>query len=340
VNDQHITGNSYALFGEGTYSLTTTVKLTLGSRYTVETKSGHSEVTDTSGLTPPLLAPHYSHTWNAFTPKAGLSYQPNEHLLGYLSAATGFKSGGFDVNGATSDSLATPFKPEKVTSYEAGMKLTAFDRRLVINVAAYDARYTDLQTNEYVPALLNYVTGNAGKANIPGVELEIVANPVRWLTLNGSYAYMGANYTKYEPDSMTNFTGHQIPFDAKHQFHFGAETHTVVPPLGGGSVRFGGDVTFQSRRYFNSENVYFSFIDDHTPIRGLVNLHAIWASSDEKWEVSAWGKNVTNTRTIIFANDLTAYYATPTELGNPQNKIYDVGWTAPPTYGVTVTFRQ
>ena len=340
VNDQHINGNSYALFGEGSYSLTTTVKLTLGTRYTVETKSGHSEVTDTSGLTPPLLAPHYSHTWNAFTPKAGLSYQPNEHVLGYVSAATGFKSGGFDVNGATSDSLATPFKPEKVTSYEAGIKVTAFDRRLVINAAAYDARYTDLQTNEYVPALLNYVTGNAGKANIPGVELEIVANPVRWLTLNGSYAYMGADYTKYEPDSTTNFSGHQIPFDAKHQFHFGAETHTVVPWLIGGSVRFGGDVTFQSRRYFNSENVYFSFIDDRTPIRGLVNLHATWASPDEKWEVSAWGKNVTNTRTIIFANDLTAYYATPAELGNPQNKIYDVGWTAPPTYGVTVTFRQ
>jgi iron complex outermembrane receptor protein len=340
VNDQHINGNSWALFGEGSYSMTSTVKLTLGTRYTVETKSGHSEVTDTSGLTAPLLAPHYSHTWNAFTPKAALTYQPNEHILGYLSAITGFKSGGFDVNGATSESLATPFKPEKVISYEAGIKVTALDRRLVINAAAYDARYSDLQTNEYVPALLNYVTGNAGKANIPGVELEIIANPARWLTLNGSYAYIGANYTTYEPDSTTNFSGHQIPFDAKHQFHFGAETHTVLPGLGGASVRFGGDVTFQSRRYFNSENTLFSFIDDRTPIRGLVNLYATWASADSKWEVSAWGKNVTNTRTIIFANDLTAYYATPAELGNPNNKIYDVGWTAPPTFGVTLTFRQ
>jgi iron complex outermembrane receptor protein len=340
VNDQHVYGNSYALFGEGSYPLTTTVKLTLGTRYTVETKSGHSEVFDTSGLTPPLLAPHYSHTWNAFTPKAVLDYQPNEHFLGYLSAITGFKSGGFDVNGATSDSLATPFKPEKVISYEAGIKVSAFDRRLVVNLAGYEARYSDLQTNEYVPALLNYITGNAGKANIPGVELEVVANPVRWLTLNGSYAYMDANYTRYVPDSSTDFSGHQIPFDAKHQYHFGTEIHTVVPPLGGGSIRIGGDVTFQSRRYFNSENTYFSFIDDHTTIRGLVNLHATWASADSKWEVSAWGKNVTNTRTIIFANDLTAYYATPAEIGNPNNKIYDVGWTAPPTFGVTVTLRQ
>jgi iron complex outermembrane receptor protein len=340
VNDQHINGNSWALFGEGTYPLTTTVKVTLGTRYTIETKSGHSEVTDTSGLTPDLLAPHYSHTWTAFTPKAGLSYQPNEHFLGYLSAVTGFKSGGFDVNGATAESLATPFKPEKVLSYEAGMKVTAFDRRLVINAAAYEARYSDLQTNEYVPALLNYVTGNAGKANIPGVELEVVANPVRWLTLNGSYAYIGADYTRYEPDSTTNFSGHQIPFDARHQFHFAAEAQTVVPRWGGGSVRFGGDVSYQSRRYFNSENVLFPFIYDRTSIRGLVNLHATWASSDEKWEVSAWGKNVTNTRTIIFANDLTAYYATPAELDNPNNKIYDVGWTAPRTFGVTLTFRE
>jgi iron complex outermembrane receptor protein len=191
-----------------------------------------------------------------------------------------------------------------------------------------------------VPALLNYVTGNAGTANIPGVELEIVANPVRCLTLNASYAYMGADYTRYVPDSTTDFSGHQIPFDAKHQYHFGAETQTVVPWLGGGSVRFGGDVTYQSRRYFNSENVLFPFIADRTPIRGLVNVHATWSSADDRWEVSAWGKNVTNTRTIIFANDLTAYYATPAEFGNPNNKIYDVGWTAPPTFGVTLTFRE
>ena len=81
----------------------------------------------------------------------------------------------------TNEGLATPFRPEKVLSYEIGEKLTALDGRLIINAAAYYTMYQDLQVQEFQK--LQYITGNAGAANIPGFEAELTYNPLDWLTL-------------------------------------------------------------------------------------------------------------------------------------------------------------
>src|SRR5258708_8780116 len=92
-NNQHVHAHSYAVFGEANYSFTPAWKFTLGGRFTKEDKAGHSEVYDTSGLSPDLAAT-YSHSWNAFNPKATLYYQPSTLFLAYATAASGFKSGG------------------------------------------------------------------------------------------------------------------------------------------------------------------------------------------------------------------------------------------------------
>ena len=338
-NDQHITVDSFAGFGEANYAFTPKLKLTLGARYTIERKSGHSEVTDTSGLSPDLVSGPYAHTWSAFTPKATLSFQPNAHILGYLTVANGFKSGGYDTSATSVEGLRTPFQPEKVWSYEAGIKVSAFDNRLVVNAAGYYADYTNLQVNAFNQQLLQYVTANAGVARVPGVELEVFANPLHWLTLNSSYSYIGANYTRYI--GTADFSGHQIPFDPKNQFHFGGEIHFVAQALAGGTVRIGGDVTYQSRLYFDDANDEQPFILDHTAIDGLVNLHATWTSADEAWEVSLWGKNVTNERSIVYSTELTVFYASFPEYTSPaRNSIHVLDWSQPAFFGITLTYKH
>src|SRR6266403_3481917 len=92
----------------------------------------------------------------------------------------------YDTSALSSQGLATPFQPEKVVSYELGIKVTAFDKRLIVNAAAYYAKYTELQVQEFQN--LQYVTGNAGVANIPGFELEGTFNALSWLTLMGNYS--------------------------------------------------------------------------------------------------------------------------------------------------------
>src|SRR5882757_7376050 len=343
LNDQHVHAHSYAAFGDANYALTSEWKLTVGARYTKEDKSGHSEVNDTSGLSPDLAAA-YSHSWHAFNPKATLYYQQSKQFLAYATVASGFKSGGFDTAGTTNELLGTPFKPEKVVSYELGGKITEFDNRLIVNVAAYYAKYTDLQVQEFIN--LQTVTSNAGVANIPGVELEAIFNATSWLTLRGNYSYMDARYTKYVQGDGADFTHHQIPFDVKYHFTVGGDAHFVSPLWAGGELRVGGDVTYQGRKYFENENNDYAFISDNTRIRGLANLHINWTSADEAWEVSLWANNVNNKRYIINATDLTAFYATPPEFlaadapGNSINKMYAGDWNPPRMFGISFTYKH
>jgi iron complex outermembrane receptor protein len=338
-NDQHVTDRSYAAFGQANYAFTPTLKLTLGGRYTVETKSGHSEVTDTSGLSSPLISGPYSHRWTAFTPMVTLSYQPTRQFLTYLTAANGFKSGGYDTSATSDQGLRTPFAPEKVWSYEAGVKASTLNNRLVLNGDVYYADYKDLQVNAYNQALLQYITANAGVAKVPGVELELFAYPTHWLDLTASYSYMGAYYSEYV--GTADFSGNHIPFDPTNQFHFGAEAHFLASALGGGTVRVGGDVSYQSDRYFTDGNSDPSFIYHNTGINGLLNVHASWFSPDSTWEVSLWGKNVTNVRYLIYGTDLSVFYENLAEFTSGANDtMYVMNWNRPATYGITVTYNH
>jgi iron complex outermembrane recepter protein len=342
-NNQHVHAHSYAVFGEANYAFTPAWKFTLGGRFSKEDKSGHSEVYDTSGISPDLAAT-YSHSWSAFNPKATLNYQPSAQFLAYATVASGFKSGGYDTSALTNQGLATPFQPEKVLSYELGLKATTLNRRLIVNAAAYYAKYTDLQVQEFEN--LQYITANAGVANIPGFELESTFNALSWLTLRGNYSYMNAKYSRYVQGDGAVFTGNQIPFDVKYHYTVGADLHFVSPVLAGGEIRVGGDVTYQGKKYFENENNDYSFITNNTRIAGLLNLHANWTSADEVWAVSLWANNANNKRYLINAVDLTAFYATVPEFlatdaaGNNVNKMYVGDWNAPRMFGISFSYKH
>ncbi len=83
------------------------------------------------------------------------------------------------------------FRPEKVTNYEVGFKLTGLDRRVQANLAAFYMDYTDMQTTAVgsrfgIP--VPYIE-NVGKSVIQGIEAEIVIMPTpQWrLFMTGSY---------------------------------------------------------------------------------------------------------------------------------------------------------
>jgi iron complex outermembrane receptor protein len=226
VNDQHVKSHSYAAFGDVNYALTPAWKLTVGARYTKEDKSGHSEVNDTSGLSPDLAAT-YSHSWHAFNPKGTLYFQPTNSFSRTQPCQrlqSGARYGAYHQQGPP------PFQPEKVVA-TGSERRSRSSTMVVLNAAAYYAKYTELQVQEFTN--LQYITSNAGVANIPGVELETIFNAMSWLTLRGNYSYMDARYTKYVQGDGADLTNHQIPFDVQYHFTVGGDVHFGVPAMGG-----------------------------------------------------------------------------------------------------------
>lgn len=339
--NQHVTLVSEALFGEATFAFTDDLKFTVGGRYSRERKYGHTEIFDTSVTNPNLNSGPYSRTWSAFTPKFLLSFEPIENLLTYASVTKGFESGGYDTNGTTAAGLASPYNPEYVWSYEVGAKSTFFSKRMHVNLAAYDAQYTDLQTRNYDPISSTIVAGNAARARTRGIELDADALPTEWLRLGLTYSYSDAKYGRYvTPNSSgppTDYSGHIIPYTPRSAVNLNGEVQFAAPKSRG-TIKLGGDVTYRTAIQFDDANDTPAFIIQKTPYRGVLNLHASWLAEGEKYEVTLWGRNVTNHRSIIDNFDFSNFYDTFAEYQSG-GYVSINNWTDPRTIGVSLTGR-
>jgi len=342
--DQDTRTVSYAAFADATYAFSNDWKLDVGGRYTQEQKSGHSFVNLASIVVGPAISGDYSHSWSAFTPKVTLTYQPTQTRMAYATVSRGFQSGGFNVAGSTDAALTTPFNSEYVMNYETGIKLDLLDHRLQTNVSAFLDRFTELQVIEYDSARLTFITTNAGKADVDGIESDLAAAPTDWFTVGVRYDYLYTKFTNYVIDNgpgnpPTVNTGNKVPFAAPHRVTASAELHFNVPQLRG-RVAFGGDYTYRSPIELEVANDTPPDVRARTAWRGLINLHVSWASENDRWEVALWGKNVTNAHFTSLAGDQTIFVASPSEANNPALHVFDSHLAVPTWYGVTVRIRM
>jgi iron complex outermembrane receptor protein len=338
-NDQIANTTSAAPFIDVAYNLTDKLKFDLGGRYTWQEKSGSAYLNSTGGVIRGSdLHAAQNASWTAFTPAATLSYQATSALMSYATVSRGFLSGGFNANSSTDKGLAVPFDSEYVWNYELGTKFNGLNDRLRANVALFYDRYTNLQVIQFDPSTLDTVTTNAGAAYVGGVETDLEGAPTNWLTLGLKYDYDDSRFTQFlinnGDGTFTNDAGNKVPFTPTHRATASAEVHSDFPI---GTVALGGDYTYRSPEELTPQNGNDTpqAIRDLTKWSGLVNLHALWTSNDDRWEVLLWGKNVTNLHYAVFAQSAEVYIATHAEFFDPSKYLYEIQPGPYRSFGVT-----
>jgi iron complex outermembrane receptor protein len=81
---------------------------------------------------------------NRFDYRFSAQYKFSPTLMAYAVAATGFKGPGVNPRPSSAAELL-PFGEEELRSYELGLKSQFFNRKLRINLDAYQSDYTNLQ---------------------------------------------------------------------------------------------------------------------------------------------------------------------------------------------------
>jgi iron complex outermembrane recepter protein len=157
------------------------------------------------------------------TPRYTGSYQITDDILAYVSAAKGFRAGGGIVP-VTEPACApvieqehlqaftSSFGPDKLWNYEVGLKTAWDDRRITVNAAGYDIKWSQLQQGISLAQFFNSactrsLTANVGNAEIKGGELEIRALAVPNLLLEGTVAYTDAKITGVDPAARVGHLG-------------------------------------------------------------------------------------------------------------------------------------
>jgi iron complex outermembrane recepter protein len=201
TSGNYINNNSIAGYAQGSYKMTERWRLTAGARLTHDRKEDtrvHAAFPSGVLLQPTLRK---SASSNDVSPRVGLDYQWTSDVMMYVSAAKGYKAGGFNGRAGTPADFAH-FEPERVWTYEVGLRSDLLDRRVRLNGTAFYSRYSDLQLQVNgstisggAPVPFNIVS-NIPKARITGGELEIDVMPLPSLTLTSGLGLTDAKYTE------------------------------------------------------------------------------------------------------------------------------------------------
>jgi len=147
-----------------------------------------------------------SASWTSFLPRVGLDYQWTPDVMAYLSAAAGSKSGGFNGRAGSIPEF-NEFDPEKVWTYEIGLRSDWFEKRLRVNATAFYSDYRDFQiilNRSYIDPNTGKVApfsfvGNMPKARITGGEFALTALPVSGLLLSAGVGIADGKYEEVLP---------------------------------------------------------------------------------------------------------------------------------------------
>jgi iron complex outermembrane receptor protein len=309
-----VNATTYAVFAQGSYSLTDRLSATVGARFNRDEKDytlDHHRRRD-GGVIAQL---DKSASWNSFTPKVGLEFKATPDVLLYASAGKGFKSGGFNARPLNDASEVTQYDPETLLTYEAGAKTAWFDRRLILNVAGYFSDYQDIQvTVNQTPR--NFVANAAG-GEVKGVEIELQARPTAHWALNFGLGRMDAKYTEVgtglTPDQVLPITlATHFVKAPKWTLNGGVEYTRDLP--GGGSVTARADWTHYSTVYNDVANDP----DLTQPGYDLFGARIGYTSPDGLWQAAIFGSNLSDERYMVSGNASSGFGLKEASFGRPR----------------------
>jgi iron complex outermembrane receptor protein len=230
--------------------------------------------------------------FNEFTPTAGLQYHFRDDLMGYVSYARGFKTGGWTTRLTAPlppGSPAQAFGPETDNTYEMGLKSEWLDRQLIVNAAAFYSRYDGIQLTYQIST--SPVTQNAGNAEIKGLELEMQSRLGEHFSLNGSVGYMDARYTEISVGAAST-TGSELPKTPRLKVSISPDLHTAL--ANNSTLRVGIDFTHTSEMFNDVQNTPLLA----RPKVGLFNASAGLVSPDGRLTFTVGGTNLGDKRYV------------------------------------------
>lgn len=356
--------DSKAVFGQLTWTppiLDNRLDVTVGARYTRDNRSAERSASLNGVFSERGKATGSDNDkdYSRFNPAMTLNYRWTSLVSSYFRVATGYRAGG-SYEASPPGRFNQTFAPEKLTTYELGLKSQWLDQRLQINGAIFDSKYDDMQlvvkTNPMMPA--EQQVYNAGKATIKGLELDVLVAPTDDWTASLNYAYLDADLDKVKViagtiyDNNANpYSPYQVGDDIKHLLTmplapknaFTVATDYTFWHFDEGSLAGHLDYRFQSLVYETASSGPGMMNRDFDAQRayGLLNgrLTLDWnLPRDDKARISIWGRNLTNRKykQLVAGQGTPGVPVAPGQI--PGYTSQAAAWVEPPTYGIDLSY--
>lgn len=341
--DSGFSGSSMSAFADVTANLTDQLELSAGARYSYESRDSYlfsrPAYPGFAAFFPGNISTDDRYRESDVSPQVTLRYKPSRDLTFYAAYKEGFKSGGFNISqtlagGLTTESarMAGQFGAERARGGEVGARAILMGGDLSLNTTAYYYDYLDLQVQNFDPVTIGQVVANAGTLRVQGIEGDF-----NWrlggFSLRGAAAYNHAQYKDYVGQcyggqtvaagcnllappggafSSQDYDGRTPPKAPRFAGRIGA-SYDMPLSASGWSLQFSGDMSYSGKYNFTDtlrpDSVQPSFTKFDASIR--VN------GPDDRWTIGLIGRNLTNERVVIAANDIPFAGGTGTGTAGP-----------------------
>ncbi len=291
---------SLAAYGQATWNVSDTWSLTLGGRYTDDSKKGDFVQTAYNPLSVVLRAPesvlNMRRNDSKFTWFANASWHVSDAAMLFATASTGYKSGGFNADGGqVALNEKRIFGPEETLNYELGVKSKLFSDTMTANVTLFRTDLDNFQDRLFDG--LSFIVVNAGKLRQQGVEADINWRPVEQLNIIAGVSYLDSEYLRF-PEAPP-LPGSTEPQDLKGERKtFSPKWQSSVTADWTGTLNSGMQwVVGASWQFVDDQNVGASSNNNPQSIQpgySLFNGRIGLVAADGKWDVTLYGRNLTD----------------------------------------------
>ncbi len=356
----------FAIYGEGSYAITDTLKAVFGGRY-AKVKYSFDTVTGGAQLFGTDVWLSGSHSENVFTPKLGLNYQHDPNDLYYFTYSKGFRPGGSNnpvpqaacagdfTNFGITSSPAT-YDSDTVQSFEVGSK-NNFDNRIRIASSVYYIKWHNIQQTVLPPICQISWIQNLGEAVAKGADVQ-----AEFAVTDSFSAELSAGYTdaRYTASSFVGSDHTVLPVAAQGDAIAGqggqpGSPVTVSVGLEYKFQAFGhdsfvrGDYEYQGKGKWNSPSQDGSVLgggntlqyDDANYMLPATNfVTARLGVNLGDWQVAAFVDNLFDSHTITNYNFSINPGTAPAGVNSATTRLErDFTWR-PRTIGLTFTYRH
>ena len=350
---------SYAAYLDGSFDITDRTSISAGVRYTSDEKDFKRLQFGTAAnpfssaiLLNQYQGPHVnplsdsdfgtnvtdSKKWTKTTWRAQIDHDVSDDMMIYASYATGFVAGGFSETCGSALSCQ-PYAAEENNNLEVGLKSELLDGQMRLNIAGFFTEYESLQRSQVVTIFdaagnqfQETLAVNDGDTEAYGVEVEMTWVPTDNFRLDFNLGYLNHEYDTFTPTPETSeqwagvdLSGMTVPFSP--ELNYGVAATYSMDLSAGSQLTFNGSVHYQDDMETQPypadaqaagvlRTKQFTQVEERTLVNGFVR----WDSPEGAWNVTAYGKNLTDERWRQSANAVAGLwnftrFAPPREMG-------------------------
>ena len=348
-----VDSKSYAAFGQATWHVTDTTRITAGLRYNYEDIDLGIVVTvpeTDAQITLPFATPgevFENRTDNAWSGRLIVEHDITDQAMVYGSVARGYKAPGANTLSSVVDAQAEGvdaiIDPEIPTNFEVGLKSIWWENRLMINAAMFYTEFEDFHatvSNNAAGELPNFNLDNVDELRSQGVEMELSFKASENLSLSANVAYIDAVFESFEGaqcyigqteaegcvNGSQDLSGEEASNSPDWSYNVTARYDRSIASLGVNAYVLGS--------YYWQDEVQYSTTGNPNTIGdayGLMDLTLGVESEDGKYQLQFWVKNLFDEFNVTTITDFSSIVPFP--------KVHSLGYTYERRMGVAATYR-